>query len=92
MIDNTPAILGNRGEFSSFSYAGQTIRFRTSRHLEHYTKIKRWDNGYLEVMAKYDNSPDEEEEYIDLVPILENLYMKPHIFLRGIKEVRIANG
>ena len=86
------AVLGNLGEFSSFSHAGQIIRFRTSRHLERYTKIKTWDNGYLEVMAKYDNSPVEEEEYIDLVPILENLYMEPQKFLQGIKEVRIHNG
>ena len=92
MNHQTPAILGNKGEFSSFSHAGQTIRFRTSRHLERYTKIKAWDNGYLEVMAKYDNSPDEEEEYIDLIPILKNLYMEPQAFLRKIKEVRIHNG
>ena len=92
MAAQTAAILGNEGEFSSFSYAGKTIRFRTSRHLERYTKIKTWDNGYLEVMAKYDNSSDEEEEYIDLVPILKNLYMEPHKFLQAIKEVQIHDG
>lgn len=92
MAAQTAAILGNKGEFSSFSYAGKTIRFRTSRHLERYTKIKTWDNGYLEVMAKYDNSPEEEEDYIDLVPILKNLYMEPHTFLQAIKEVQIRDG
>ena len=92
MTAPTSAILGNNGEFSTFSYAGKTIRFRTSRHLERYTKIKAWDNGYIEVMAKYDNSPDEEEEYIDLVPILKNLYMDPHNFLQAIREVQIQNG
>ena len=92
MAAQTTALLGNKGEFSSFSYGGQNIRFRTSRHLERYTKIKAWDNGYLEVMAKYDNSPDEEEEYIDLVPILKNLYIEPQEFLREIKEVRICHG
>ena len=51
-----------------------------------------WDHGYLEVMAKYDNSPEEEEDYIDLVPILKNLYMEPHTFLQAIKEVQIHNG
>ena len=92
MAAQTVAILGNHGEFSSFSYAGKTIRLRTSRHLERYTKIKTWDNGYLEVMAKYDNSSDEEEEYIDLVPILKNLYMEPETFLQGIKDVQICDG
>lgn len=92
MTVQASAILGNNGEFSSFSYRGEIIRFRTSRHLERYTKIKTWDNGYLEVMEKYDNSSDEEEEYIDLIPILKNLYMEPQKFLRDIKEVRIANG
>lgn len=91
MAAQTTAILGNKGEFSSFSYGGTTIRFRTSRRLERYTKIKTWDNSYLEVMAKYDNSPEEEEDYIDLVPILKNLYMEPHTFLQAIKEVQICD-
>ncbi len=86
------AVLGNEGEFTSFSHDGQTIRFRTSRHLDRYTKVKEWDAGYLVVMAKYDNAPEEEEEYIDLIPILENLYIKPREFLRDITEVQIHNG
>ena len=32
----------------------------------------------------------EVEEYIDLVPILENLYMDPDDFLSPIQKVRIA--
>ncbi|MBR1761207.1 MAG: hypothetical protein IJ741_08515 [Schwartzia sp.] len=91
MTVSTIALLGNEGEFTSFSFAGQNIRFRTSRHLERYTKIKTWDNGYLEVMAKYDNAPDEEEEYIDLIPVLKNLYIEPQEFLKNIKEVRICH-
>ncbi|WP_418963197.1 DUF7724 family protein [Butyribacter intestini] len=31
------------------------------------------------------------KEYIDLVPILENLYISPDTFLKPIKEVRIEN-
>ncbi len=42
-------------------------------------------------MAKYSHNTDCEEEYIDLVPILENLYILPNNFLKGIKEVRIEN-
>ena len=40
-------------------------------------------------MAKYKHNKDSEEEYIDLVPILENLYIHPKVFLRQIKKVVI---
>lgn len=39
-------------------------------------------------MAKYEGN-DEEEEYIDLVPILENLYFDADEFLKPIKRVKI---
>ena len=39
-------------------------------------------------MAKYKNM-EEIEEYIDLIPILENLYYNADEFLRPIKEVKI---
>jgi hypothetical protein len=39
-------------------------------------------------MAKYKNL-DEVEEYIDLLPILQNLYYDVDAFLNPIKEVRI---
>lgn len=81
------AVLGNCEDMTSFSYAGRVIRFRTSRHLQCYTKIVEWDNGYIVVMARYDNSPEEIEEYIDLIPILQNLYMEATEFLRDIEGV-----
>ena len=43
-------------------------------------------------MAKYRHSEKPEEEYIDLVPILDNLYFDPAAFLAPIKEVRVENG
>lgn len=52
---------------------------------------KEWDNGYLVVMAKYSHNNEYEEEYIDLNPILENLYIPSNEFLSKIKEVRIQN-
>ena len=85
MQDKT-AILGNSADMTWFSYAGRVIRFRTSKHLQCYTKIVEWDNGYIVVMARYDNSPVE-EEYIDLIPILQNLYMEPEEFLCDIEGV-----
>ncbi len=82
------AVLSSSGEYTSFSFHGHTIRFKTSLKLERYTKVLEWNNGYIVVMAKYENH-EEEEEYIDLIPILENLYFDPDEFLSPIKKVRI---
>ena len=51
--------------------------------------IQKYLNGYIAVTAKYKGLP-EEEEYIDLVPILENLYIDPDEFLKQIEKVRIS--
>lgn len=83
------AVLSNDKVFTSFSFDGHHIRFRTSPRLERYTKIVEWDNGYIVVMAKYEGC-EEEEEYIDLLPILENLFFDANEFLKPIKKVRIA--
>ena len=40
-------------------------------------------------MAKYMHNEEEEEEYIDLVPILKNLYFDVDTFLEPIKKVRL---
>lgn len=82
------ALLSNDGGVTLFSYADETIRFRTSSRLERYTAVKLWDNGYIVVMAKY-AGVGETEEYIDLVPILKNLYIDPDKFLKNIKNVRL---
>ena len=82
------AILSSDRKFTSFSFNGHNIRFRTSPRLEKYTKIKEWDNGYIVVMADYEGL-GETEEYIDLLPILENLYINPETFLKPIKSVKI---
>ena len=85
---NDCAFLSNSGDFTSFSYGDRTIRFRTSSALEHYTKIVEWDHGYLVVMAKYKDLP-ETEEYIDLLPILKNLYIDSDAFLHPIRKVSL---
>ena len=82
------ATLSNDKSFTSFRFNGHNIRFRTSPRLERYTRIVEWNHGYLVVMAKYEGH-DEEEEYIDLVPILENLYFDVDDFLKPIQKVRI---
>lgn len=83
------AYLSSSGNYTSFSCGKHTIRFRTPSSLEKYTAVKEWDHGYLVVMAKYRNMPSEEEEYIDLVPILNNLYFDADSFLTPIERVSI---
>ena len=85
---NNEAILTNDKEFTSFMFDGHNIRFRTSSRLERYTKVIERDHGYIVVMAKYEGC-EEEEEYIDLVPILKNLYFDADKFLAPIEKVRI---
>ena len=83
------ALLSNEGEFTIFRYGDSVIRFKAPYSLEKYTAIKEWDKGYLVVMAKYKHNKESEEEYIDLIPILEKLYIVPEEFLRPIKGVKI---
>ena len=83
------AVLSSDGVYTSFAYGGRLIRFMTSPQLRRYKQVLKWDNGYLVVRADYCNS-GEEEDYIDLVPVLKNLNIDPLSFLRNIKRVRIA--
>lgn len=85
------ATLGKKDAFSVFSFRDKTIRFRAPYSLESYTDIKEWDHGYLVVMAKYRHSETPEEEYIDLIPILDELYIESNEFLKHIKGVKLEN-
>ena len=91
MAAGNEAFLSNEKKFTVFQYDRYVIRFKAPYSLERYTKIKEWDHGYLVVMAKYVHNDKEEEEYIDLVPILENLYFDAEAFLAPIKKVRVAD-
>lgn len=82
------AILSSDRQYTYFTFQNQTIRFRTSSRLERYTKILEWDAGYIVVMAKYETVP-EMEDYIDLIPVLEDLYINSNDFLAPIQKVRI---
>lgn len=88
MIMKDYAILKSNENYTIFEFNGQIIRFVTSSKLEKYTRIVEWDHGYIVVMAKYKDL-DEVEEYIDLIPILQNLYYDVDEFLEPIKEVKI---
>ena len=84
------AVLSSSGGFTAFSYGGYNIRFRAPYSLERYVDVVSWDDGYLVVLAKYSHNTAPEEEYIDLKPILEGLYIDSAVFLKPIKSVRIA--
>ena len=81
------AILSSSGSFSTFKAGGDTIRFATSPRLVRYTRIKRWEDGYLEVGVDYGHG--EEEDYIDVRQILDNLYYDTNAFLKNIKKVEV---
>ena len=82
------AVLKSDHQYTIFIFRNQVIRFVTYKKKKKYTSIKEWDHGYLVVTAKYKNL-NEMEEYIDLIPILQNLYYDVDEFLNPIKEVRI---
>lgn len=86
--DESSARLSHKDGMTSFCFGNQNIRFRTSDKLERYLSVKEWDNGYLVVMARYRGIGDV-EEYIDLIPILQNLLIDSGQYLASIKNVRI---
>lgn len=85
------AFLSNHNGFTVFQTQNRTLRFKAPYSLIRYTEVKEWDHGYLVVMAKYAHNNKEEEEYIDLVPILNDLYQDPEQFLSHIKKVEVLN-
>ena len=85
---SSEALLSNQGDITSFRYGNSNIRFRAPKRLKRYVDVKEWDNGYIVVMADYEDL-GETEEYIDLLPILKNLYINPETFLKPIKSVKI---
>ena len=88
MANTNEAILSNKEDMTSFKFGNYNIRLRTPSRLKRYTDVKEWDNGYIVVMADYDGIGIT-EEYIDLVPILKNLYINPSVFLKPIQTVKI---
>ena len=91
-MDNDQAYLSNDKDMITFQYKDKIIRFRGPYSLEKFTSVKEWDNGYLVVMAKYQHNKESEEDYIDLVPILKDLYIDASQFLKPIKKVGLAYG
>lgn len=84
------AFLSSSGEYTFFKFRDRVITFLTGKRLEKYTKILEWDNGYLVVLCKNKNEEVLEEDYIDLLPILDDLLIEANEFLKPIKEVKIS--
>ena len=87
-IDGT-AYLTKGGNYSFFSFGGDVIRFATPASLRRYARVRKWEDGYLEVDADYGNG--EVEDYIDIRQILENLYYDADLFLKPIRKVEVGN-
>ena len=84
------ALLSSEGKYTVFRCRGHVIRFRAPYSLERYTEVREWDRGYLVVMAKYRHNAEPEEEYIDLIPVLQDLYFDADAFLAPVREVKIS--
>lgn len=87
---NDTAFLSNIGSYTVFSYGDKNISFLTGKNLDRYISVEQWDNGYIVVVSKDYNRPPE-EDYIDLVPILQNLMIDPQTFLAPIKKVEVKH-
>ena len=83
------AYLSNDKDYTIFRYLDYVIRFQAPYSLEKYIEVKEWDKGYLVVLAKYAHNDKPEEEYIDLMPILEKLYIDADKFVERIKKVSV---
>ncbi|MBR1494067.1 MAG: hypothetical protein SPL86_04960 [Succiniclasticum sp.] len=88
-VDLTTAYLSNYDEYTTFTFRDQTITFLTGKRLEKYKKIIKWEKGYLEVLCKNKGETVLQEDYIDLLPILSNLYIEADSFLTPITEVKL---
>lgn len=85
---STTAVLSNKDDYTIFSFNGNVIRFSAPYSLRRYARVKKWDDGYLEVEADYGDGL--EEDYIDLRPILRNLMINPRRFLSRIEKVEVS--
>lgn len=87
----TIAYLSNKGPCVCFTYGKKNIRFMGPKNLQFFLRVTTWDKGYLVVDAKFSHSSTAIEDYIDLVPILENLYIDAGSFLKPIERVEVRN-
>ena len=83
------AYLSNQNDYIIFSYHDKRIRFKGPYSLLRFDRVTCWDNGYIVVDALYEHSETPVEDYIDLTPILQDLYIDPQSFLKDIDSVEV---
>ena len=83
------AFLSNEGSYTLFTVGDTRLKFAAPYSLEHYDSVKQWKHGYLVVMAKYSHQEKPEEDYIDLIPVLEALLFDQEAFLSQIDRVEV---
>jgi hypothetical protein len=90
VISLETAYLSSEGRYSIFKFRDTELKFIAPYSLERYEKVVEWNHGYLVVMTKYSHNKELEEEYIDLIPILKDLYMDEDAFLKPIENVEVS--
>lgn len=84
------AYLSCEGKYTSFRIGTYTLKFRTSDRLVRYVSVKEWDPeyGYIVVDVQHE-SMGVVEDYIDLLPMMDNLFLDPKKMLMPIKRVEV---
>ena len=82
------ATLSSEKNYTLFSYGERSLKFRAPKSLRRYLRVNKWNSGYLEVETEYEDCI--EEEYIDLGPILRDLFIEQKAFLAPIKKVEVS--
>ena len=85
--DPATAALASEKNYTLFSFRDKTLKFRAPRGLRRYLRVNKWNAGYIEVETEYEDGV--EEEYIDLGPILRDLFIDSASFLSPIKKVEV---
>ncbi len=89
-MSSTTAYLSNHDGYAFFQYLDKTIMFLIGKSILKYRRIKEWDDGYL-VVDEETKDHQVRESYIDMKPILENLYIDDEKFLASIEKVEVKN-
>lgn len=89
-MDST-ARISNDGRYTILEFRDERLKFIAPLPLERYLEVTEWDNGYIVVQTKYAVSDEPVEEYIDLVPILRNLYIDPDEYCSQIERVEVSH-
>ena len=91
-MNTQTAFLSNRDGFAIFSFNNIDLKFRISDRVIKFVRIKEWDApiGYIVVDCLHDTMGIV-EDYIDLLPMLDDLYIDAKKFLKPIKKVEVKN-